>query len=92
VRYSDTSAKLQDLPLVSGDNTHIAELERNVKISEVNMSSANATTREIGGVDAATLAKIWGIRIEAAKRMHLVTTQRGRLGDPPKSDHIFQDK
>jgi hypothetical protein len=33
--------------------------------------------REKGGVDAATLAKKWGIRSEAAKRMRLVTTQRG---------------
>jgi hypothetical protein len=29
------------------------------------------------GVDAATLAKNWGIGIEAAKRTRLVTTQRG---------------
>jgi hypothetical protein len=77
VSYSDTSAKLQYLPIVFDDNTHIAELECNVKIPEVNMSSGNATTRERGGVGAATLAKNWGIRIEAAKRMHLVTTQRG---------------
>jgi hypothetical protein len=33
--------------------------------------------RDKGGVDAATLAKNWGIGIEAAKRTHLVTTQRG---------------
>jgi hypothetical protein len=30
-----------------------------------------------GGVDAATSAKNWGIGIEAAKRTHHVTTQRG---------------
>jgi hypothetical protein len=33
--------------------------------------------RDKGGVYAATLAKNWGIGIEAAKRKRLVTTQRG---------------
>jgi hypothetical protein len=33
--------------------------------------------RDKAGVDAATLAKNWGIGIEAAKRTHLVTNQRG---------------
>jgi hypothetical protein len=33
--------------------------------------------RKKDGFDAATLAKNWGIGIEAAKRTHLVTTQRG---------------
>jgi hypothetical protein len=33
--------------------------------------------RDKAGVDAATLAKNWGIGIEAAKRTHLVTTQMG---------------
>jgi hypothetical protein len=33
--------------------------------------------REKAGVDAAKLAKNWGIGIEAAKRTRLVTTQRG---------------
>jgi hypothetical protein len=33
--------------------------------------------RDRAGVDAATLANNWGIGIEAAKRMHFVTTQRG---------------
>jgi hypothetical protein len=32
--------------------------------------------RDNAGIDAATLAKNWGIRIEAAKRTRLVTTQR----------------
>jgi hypothetical protein len=32
--------------------------------------------RDKGGIDAATLAKKWGIGIEAAKRTRLVTTQR----------------
>jgi hypothetical protein len=31
------------------------------------------------GVDAATLAKNWGIGLEAAKRTRLVTTQRGTI-------------
>jgi hypothetical protein len=33
--------------------------------------------RDKAGVDAATLAKNWGIGLEAAKRTRLVTTQRG---------------
>jgi hypothetical protein len=54
-----------------------------------------ATTQEKDGVDAATLAKSWGIGIEAAKRTSLVTTQRGGGGevdDPPKSRQAVQDK
>jgi hypothetical protein len=69
VSYIATSAKLQEFSIVLDDNTLLPELERNVKISEVNMSSAIATTREKGGVDAATLAKNWGFGIEATKRM-----------------------
>jgi hypothetical protein len=41
------------------------------------MSSLTADMRDGGGVDFATLAKNFGIGIEAAKRMLLVTTQRG---------------
>jgi hypothetical protein len=41
------------------------------------MASVVATTRDKGGVDAATLAKNWGIGIEAATSAHLVTTQMG---------------
>jgi hypothetical protein len=33
--------------------------------------------RDTSGSHASTLAKNWGIGIEVAKRMHLVTTQRG---------------
>jgi hypothetical protein len=77
VSYSDTSVKLQDLSHVLDDNTLLAELESNCKISEANMYSVIATTREKGGVAAATLANNWGIGIEATKRTHLVTTQRG---------------
>jgi hypothetical protein len=33
--------------------------------------------RDKAGFDATTLAKNWGIGIEAVKRMRLVTTQRG---------------
>jgi hypothetical protein len=48
-----------------------------VHIYEVNMSSLTADIRDGGGVDVATLAKNFGIGIEAAKRTRLVTTQRG---------------
>jgi hypothetical protein len=77
VSYSNTSAKLQDLSILLDDKTLITELENNVNISEVNMSSENATPRERLGVDEETLGKNWGIGIEATKRTHLVTTRRG---------------
>jgi hypothetical protein len=74
-KYSDTSAKLQDLSAVLDDVTLVAELD------EINMnfniSLVKSEMRDKGGVDAATLAKNWGIGLEAAKRTRLVTTQKG---------------
>jgi hypothetical protein len=43
----------------------------------LNVSMVKSEMRDKGGIDAATLANNWGIEIEAAKRKHLVTTQRG---------------
>jgi hypothetical protein len=43
----------------------------------LNVSLVKSEMRDKGGIDAATLAKNWGIGIEAAKRTRLVTTQRG---------------
>jgi hypothetical protein len=43
----------------------------------LNISLVKSEMRDKAGVDAATLAKNWGIGIEAAKRTRLVTTQRG---------------
>jgi hypothetical protein len=43
----------------------------------MNVSSIHATLIDKGGVNAVTLAKNFGIGIEAAKRTRLVTTQRG---------------
>jgi hypothetical protein len=63
------------LSIVLDYNTLLQDLEHNIKIYEVSMYSVIATTPEKGVVDAATLAKKWGIGIEAAKR--LVTTQMG---------------
>jgi hypothetical protein len=77
VYYSDTSAKLQDLSTVLDHSTLLAELKQNVNITDMNVSSINATMRDKGGVDAVTLVKNFGIGIEAAKIMRLVTTQRG---------------
>jgi O-acetyl-ADP-ribose deacetylase (regulator of RNase III) len=77
VKDSDTAAKLQDLSIVLGDITLLADLKRYANISDLIVSSANAMIRDKGGVDAASLANNWGIEIEAAKRTHLVTTQRG---------------
>jgi hypothetical protein len=73
VSYSDTSAKLQDLKIVLGDNTLLAELELNVKISELNLSSVIATTRK-GRSWCCNFGKKWIIMID---RTHLVTTQTG---------------
>jgi hypothetical protein len=52
-------------------------MKRNCKISEVNMPGVQYVKRYDDRVDAATLDNNWGINIEAAKRTHLVTTQRG---------------
>jgi isochorismate hydrolase len=62
------------LLIVLDNNMLIAELERNVKTSEVNISTVIATMREKGEADAATLVKYWGIGIESAKRTRLVIT------------------
>jgi transcription initiation factor TFIIIB Brf1 subunit/transcription initiation factor TFIIB len=74
-KYSDNSAKLQDLSAVLDDGTLLAELDDNNL--NLNVSLVKSEMREKGGIDAATLAKNWGIGIEAAKRTRLVTTQRG---------------
>jgi hypothetical protein len=76
-RYSDTSAKLQDLSPVLDDRTLLAELESVTTTTDLNMSLMKSEMRENAGVDAATLANNWGIRSEASKRMRLVTTKRG---------------
>jgi hypothetical protein len=73
--YSDTSAKLQDLSSVLDDGTLLAELYDIT--TNLNISMVKSEMRDKVGVDAATLAKNWGIGIEAAKRTRLVTTQRG---------------
>jgi hypothetical protein len=74
-KYSDTSAKLQDLYAVLDDGTLLAELDENN--SNLNVSMVKYEMRDKGGIDAATLAKNWVIGIEAATRTRLVTTQRG---------------
>jgi hypothetical protein len=74
-KYSDTSAKLQDLSPVLDDGTLLAELDNITK--KLNVSLVKYEMRDKAGVDAATLAKNWGIGIEAAKRTRLVTIQRG---------------
>jgi hypothetical protein len=74
-KYSDPSAKLQDLSLVLEDGTLLAELD-NINMN-LNISLVKSEMRDKAGVDTATLAKNWGIGLEAAKRTRLVTTQRG---------------
>jgi hypothetical protein len=74
-KYSDTSAKLQDLSAVLDDGTLLAESDENNL--NLNVSLVKSEMRDKGGIDAATLANNWGIGIEAAKRTRLVTTQRG---------------
>jgi hypothetical protein len=66
---------LQDLYAVLDDGTLLAELYD--KDSSLNISLVKSEMRDKAGIDAATLAKNWGIGLEAAKRTHLVTTQRG---------------
>jgi hypothetical protein len=92
--YNNNSAKLQDLSAVLEHSTLLAELKQNVNIADMNVSSIHATMRDKGGVDAVTLAKNFGIGIEAAKRTRLVTTQRGggEENDPPKSQQTLQNK
>jgi hypothetical protein len=75
--FSDTTIKLQALSLILDDSSLLQEMTSHVHISEVNMSSLKADMRDGGGVDVATLENNFGIGIEAAKRTHLVTTQRG---------------
>jgi hypothetical protein len=74
-KYSDTSTKLQDLSAVLDYGTLLAELDENN--SNLNVSVVKSEMRDKGGIGAATLAKSWGIGIEATKRTRLVTTQRG---------------
>jgi hypothetical protein len=75
--FSDTTIKLQALSLTLDDSSLLQEMTSHVHISEVNMSSLTVYMHDGGGVDVATLAKNFGIGIEAAKRTRLVTTQRG---------------
>jgi hypothetical protein len=74
-KYSDTSAKFQDLSAMIDDGTLLAELDdSNLNL---NVSLVKTEMRDNGGIDAATLADNWGIGIEAAKSTRLVTTQMG---------------
>jgi hypothetical protein len=75
--FSDTKIKLQALSLTLDCSSLLQEMMSHVHISEVNMSNLTADMRDGGGVDVETLAKNFGIGIEAAKRTLLVTTQRG---------------
>jgi hypothetical protein len=74
-KYSDTSAKLQDLSPVLDDGMLLSEFD-NIT-TNLNVSLVKSEMRYKAGVDAATLAKNWGIGIEAAKRTRLVITQMG---------------
>jgi hypothetical protein len=56
-RYSDTSAKLQDLSLVLDDGTLLAELESVTTTTDLNASLVKYEMRDKAGVCAATLAK-----------------------------------
>jgi hypothetical protein len=73
-KYSHTSAKLQDLSAVLDYGTLLAELDDNNL--NLNIAWVKYELRDKAGIDAATLAKNWGIGIEEAKRTRLVTTQR----------------
>jgi hypothetical protein len=60
---------------VLDDGTLLAELDDIT--TNLNIYLVKSEMRDKAGFDAATLAKNWGIGIEAAKRTRLVTTQRG---------------
>jgi hypothetical protein len=77
VKYSDTSAKLQDLSEVLGDGTLLADLDCLTTTKYLNVSLVNYEMRDKAGFDAATLANNLGVGIEAAKRKHIVNTQKG---------------
>jgi hypothetical protein len=74
-KYSDTSIKLQDLFPVLDDGKLLAELDNTT--TNLNVFLVKSEMRDKAGVDAATLAKNWGIGIEVSKRTRLVTTKRG---------------
>jgi hypothetical protein len=76
-KYSDTTAKLQDLPPVFDYGTLFAELDNVTTDTYLNVSLVKYETRDKAGFDAATLANNWRIGIEASKRKRLLTTQRG---------------
>jgi hypothetical protein len=60
-KYSDNSAKLQDLSPVLDDGTLLAELDDNNL--NLNISLVKSEMRDKAGVDAATLFNNWGIGI-----------------------------
>jgi hypothetical protein len=68
---------LQDLSAVLDDGTLLAELNFHATTPYLNVPSVNSKISDNVGVDAATLAKNWGIGIEAAKRKRQVTTKMG---------------
>jgi hypothetical protein len=74
-KYSDASATLQYLSSVLYDVILLAELD--AINTNLNIALVKSEMRDKAGVDASTLAKKWGIGIEAAKSTRLVTTQRG---------------
>jgi hypothetical protein len=76
-RYRDTSEKLQDLSPLLDNGTFIALLESVTNTTDLNVFLVRSEMRDKAGVDYATLAKNWGIGIEAAKRTLLVKTQKG---------------
>jgi hypothetical protein len=55
----------------------LAELNNTTTAADLNVSLLKSEIRDKAGFDAATLAKNWGIGVEAAKRTRIVTTQRG---------------
>jgi hypothetical protein len=62
-KYSDTSAKLQDLSAVLDGGIILEELPCLTTTTYLNVSLVNSEMRDKGGADAATLAKNWGIGI-----------------------------
>jgi hypothetical protein len=64
-KYSDTSAKLQDLSSVLDIGTLLAELD-DINMN-LNMSLVKSEMRDKAGVDAATLANNWALGLKPPK-------------------------
>jgi hypothetical protein len=75
------------------DGNLLAELDSVTTTTDLNVSLEKSEMRDKAGVDAETLAKKWGIGIEADKMTRIMNTQRwDKNNDSPKSDKAIQNQ